>query len=380
MKLPLIQPAVWVDQPHKLRAMIEEIHHHQILAVDTESNSLFAYREQVCLIQFSTPAQDFLVDPLAISDLTPLGEIFASPRIEKIFHAAEYDIICLKRDFGFEFAHLFDTMMAGRIVGRGEIGLASMLEDQFGVHLNKRYQRANWGRRPLDESMREYAQFDTHFLIPLRNCLRDELTNSGRWELAQEDFIRLCDTAVPQPESDLADCFKLVGKNDLSAQQMSVLYELYQYRERRAQAADLPTFKVISNQALVSLAHALPATYQQLEEIDDLSPKVAQRHADGLLAAVQQGLTRPPISRPAYNRKPDEAYLIRMEAMRNWRKSTGLQMGVPSDVVLPRDVLYDVVSANPQTEEALQQIMRSVPWRFEHFGSQILSVLHGLEE
>jgi ribonuclease D len=360
--------------------MVNHIKCQNFLAVDTESNSLFAYHEQVCLIQFSTPERDYLVDPLAIADLSPLGEIFASPKIEKIFHAAEYDIICLKRDFGFEFANLFDTMVAGRILGKGEIGLASMLENEFGVHLDKRYQRANWGRRPLDTGMREYAQFDTHFLIPLHNCIREELIHSERFELAEEDFNRLCNTSVPQPESDLMNCYKLVGKNDLTAQQMAVLYELYQYRERRAESANLPTFKVLSNLALVNIAHALPTTYQQLEEINGLSPKVTARHADGLLSAVQQGLGRPHLGRPNFPRRPDDEYLERMDTLRDWRKRKGIELGVPSDVILPRDVLYEIVGANPQNPDALKKTMQTVPWRYNQFGSEILSRLHSQEE
>lgn len=379
MKLPLLHQPAWIDKAHQLLTMIHEIKGQKMVAVDTESNSLFAYREQVCLLQFSTPEQDYLVDPLAIADLSPLGEIFASTKIEKIFHAAEYDIICLKRDFGFEFTNLFDTMVAGRILGKGEIGLASMLEAEFGVHLNKRFQRANWGRRPLDAGMREYAQFDTHFLIPLRNCVYDELTNSDRLDLAKEDFIRLCDTSVPQPESDLMNCFKMVGKNDLSPQQMTVLYELYLYRERRAETADLPTFKVLSNQALVDIAHTLPTNTRQLEELDGISPKVAARHADGLLNAVQQGLSRPPVSRPPFPRRPDDEYLERMDKMKDWRKQKGIELGVPSDVILPRDILYNIVGANPQNSDSLRDIMSTVPWRFSHFGSEILQTLHGRE-
>jgi ribonuclease D len=81
------------------------------------------YQEQVCLIQFSTGDTDYLVDPLALTDLTPLSPIFADPKIEKIFHAAEYDIICLKRDFGYKFANIFDTMVASRVLGKQAVGL-----------------------------------------------------------------------------------------------------------------------------------------------------------------------------------------------------------------------------------------------------------------
>jgi ribonuclease D len=106
-----------ISRPQSLRKLTDTLAQESILAVDTESNSLYAYRERVCLIQFSTTERDYLVDPLAIDDLSPLASIFASKRIEKIFHAAEYDIIMLKRDFNFRFMNLFDTMLAARILG-----------------------------------------------------------------------------------------------------------------------------------------------------------------------------------------------------------------------------------------------------------------------
>jgi len=168
-----------ITQPAALEKLARRLARHSILGVDTESNSLFAYREQVCLIQFSTSDEDALVDPLALDDLSPLADIFASPKIEKIFHAAEYDLICLKRDFGFSFANLFDTMVAARILGWEEIGLGSILKAEFDVQLDKRFQRANWGKRPLAAELINYASRDTHYLIPLRDRLWSDLQRQG---------------------------------------------------------------------------------------------------------------------------------------------------------------------------------------------------------
>jgi len=155
----------FINQPAALEALAETLLGETCIAVDTESNSLYAYREQVCLIQFSTRQRDMLVDPLALDDLSALREVFSSEGIEKVFHAAEYDLICLRRDFGFEFSNIFDTMVAGRILGRDEVGLGAMLLREFNVQVDKRHQRANWGQRPLPEHLLNYAQYDTHYLI-----------------------------------------------------------------------------------------------------------------------------------------------------------------------------------------------------------------------
>ena len=107
----MIPQPILVTKPHTLHRTVEDLSKAPILAVDTESNSLYAYQERVCLIQFSTKKTDYLVDPLAFDDLTPLAHLFSNPSIEKVFHAAEYDLVCLQRDFGFRCNHLFDTMV-----------------------------------------------------------------------------------------------------------------------------------------------------------------------------------------------------------------------------------------------------------------------------
>src|SRR5512134_640758 len=127
----VLPPPVWVDKPHTYKQMLADLVTQTRVAVDTESNSLHAYREQVCLVQFSTRKTDYVVDPLALHDLRSLGPIFNNSRIEKIFHAAEYDLICLRRDFGFEFSNLFDTMHGARVLGYPFVGLDNLLAEKF---------------------------------------------------------------------------------------------------------------------------------------------------------------------------------------------------------------------------------------------------------
>ena len=142
------------------------------MAIDLESNSLYSYREEVCLIQLSTAEKDYILDPIAGSDLFGLGQIIQDPSIEKVLHAAEYDCILLRRQYGWKLENLFDTMWAARILGHARYGLANVLEDAYGIKLNKKYQKANWCKRPLTKAQLNYAQMDTHFLLQLRDFAR----------------------------------------------------------------------------------------------------------------------------------------------------------------------------------------------------------------
>ena len=344
----LSQPEL-ITKPAILTGFADGLSRESILAVDTESNSLFAYREQVCLIQFSTQQVDTLVDPLALRDLSPLAPIFSNAQIEKVFHAAEYDILCLKRDFGFTFANLFDTMLAARILGRKEVGLGSMLDAEFGVVLDKRYQRADWGQRPLPRPYINYARLDTHYLIALRDRLQAELEETDRWLLAVEDFARLCKINGRTPETEEASCLHMSGANDLTAQQAAVLQELCRYRDQIASSLNRPRFKVIGNDTLVAIAAACPANMGDLSRLPGMSPHQLSRHGSALLQAIQRGLHATPIY-PVRNPRPDEDYLGRLEALRQWRKNTALSIGVESDVVLPRDLMYELAVQNPRQE------------------------------
>jgi ribonuclease D len=325
------------------------------LAVDTESNSLFAYREQVCLIQFSTTVADYLVDPMALADLSALGPIFADPEIQKVFHAAEYDLLCLKRDFGFSFSNLFDTMLAARILGRNAVGLGSILEAEFNLQVDKRHQRANWGQRPLPAYLLDYARQDTHFLIALRDRLEHQLEEKGLAALAQEDFKRLCQVEA-NPENGKTACWRVNGVHKLSPQQAAVLQELCKYREEVARQWNRPLFKVISDHTLHAVASALPGNLDELKAVQGMTNHQVDRHGKAILQAVQRGLQADPIHRPR-NTRPDDQFLARVEALKQWRKHKARQLEVESDIILPRDLLQDLSSRNPLKMDSLTECL-----------------------
>jgi ribonuclease D len=343
------------------------------IAVDTESNSLYAYREQVCLVQFSTPEGDYLVDPLVLQDLSPLGPIYADPDIQKVFHAAEYDLICLKRDFGFSFSSLFDTMLAARILGRKEVGLGSMLEAEFSLQVDKRHQRANWGQRPLPSFLLDYARQDTHYLLPLKAKLEKELEDKGWLGLAQEDFQRLCQVEA-SPENGRSNCWRVNGVHHLSPRQVAVLHELCLYRDDLARRVNRPLFKVISDHTLHAIALASPSTLEELKTLPGMTNHQVSRHGKAILQAVQRGLLAEPVH-PPRNIRPDERFLARVEALKQYRKLKAHQLEVESDIILPRDLLSRLAAKNPQDIQTLDDCLDDVPWRRERFGEEILKVL-----
>lgn len=370
MNLP---PPVWIDRPEPLQSLALTLGGVPRLAVDTESNSLHAYREHVCLLQISTPARDFLVDPLTLADLSPLAPIFADPAIEKIFHAAEYDLIGLRRDFGFQVVNLFDTMLAARALGIGQVGLGHLLAERFGLAQDKRLQRADWARRPLTPEMIHYARQDTHFLFALRDELERELRAAGRWELACEDFLLACLPEEPSEEQVIPLWQRMDARRELSPRQQTVLNELILEREAIAARLDRPVFKVVQNDVLFELARALPRTPGDLYRAG-LSHKQTERFGREFLEAVKRGLSAP-LVRLYRVPRPSRAFLRRLEVLREWRKQRAAEMHVESDVVLPRRFLHALARSGPRTASELEAILKLAPWRLEHFGQEILTVL-----
>lgn len=371
-----LPPPEWVDTPQGLEELAAALATQPVIAVDTESNSLHAYRERVCLIQFSTPTLDYVLDPLALDDLSPLGPIFANPAIEKVFHAAEYDLICLRRDFGWQVRSLFDTMVAVRTLGWPQNGLASALESQFGVKLNKRHQRADWAARPLTADQLAYARMDTHYLIPLRDKLLITLQVAGSLAEAREEFERLCQPNGRSTNAtfDPQNFWYISGARDLSGPEAAILRELYIYREQTAERLDRPPFKVIAEATLLEIAKKQPKTLAELEPIGGMTERQVSRHGHALLQAVVRGQAAP-APRPLRVEHEDDAVLDRYELLRKWRKARAQERGVESDVIVPRDVLLDIARRAPQTTHDLEAVLGLGPTRREKYGDEIVKLM-----
>ena len=365
-----------VNTPDALQEMLYRLAAAPAIAVDTESNSLYAYQERVCLIQFSVPGEDYLVDPLALDDLSALAPLFASPEIEKVFHAAAYDAIVLHRDYGFELDHLFDTMVASRIVGWSRYGLASLLEEQFGVHTDKRMQRTNWGRRPLTEDQLEYARIDTHYLLSLRDKLLGELEAQERMEEARAAFERVTEARWTKQGFDPNGFWRVKGARDLNDQELAVLRELYLYRDHRAQELDRPPFKVLAEGVLVRLSQEMPSSYAELGRITGIPRRLPSRERRNLLQVIEKGLRAPAPARPERRGgRPDEETIDRYEALRDWRRERARKRGVELDVILPNRTLHAIANDNPTSAQALADVEALNDWERDEYGRELIGLL-----
>jgi ribonuclease D len=371
-----LSPPTVVTEPSQLALLVAELFGQPVVAVDTESNSLYVYREQVCLIQFSVPGKDYLVDPLSGLELSPLGEVFASPTIEKVFHAAEYDVMCLRRDFGWTFSNLFDTMWAARVLGWPHNGLGKILRERYGVRLDKRWQRYDWGRRPLSPEALAYARLDTHYLLPLRDEMFAELRAMGRLEEAREFFSEVAQ-AEPnfKPFDADRDLWRVKGVWDMEPEDRAILRELLIWRDAEAQRQDRPPFKVVNDQALIALAQARPQSVEDIRGIKGFKDHHRRRYGRKITSAVMRGADAGPPQPPPRSPRPPVEVLERYEALRNWRKEVAAERDVDPDVIVSNAALWILAKHAPHSQKRLAELGVLGPWKQETYGEALLAVV-----
>lgn len=372
-----MEPATVVTSIEHLREIAQELEGCPQLAVDIESNGFYVYRERVCLIQISSSHGDVIVDPLAIRDLSPLGDLFSNPRMEKIFHAGEYDILCLKRDYGFTFSHVFDTMIAARLLGIKELGLAAAIDRHFGVKLSKKWQRADWGRRPLSLDQLRYARLDVHYLIRLAEIQKSLLGAKGRLEDAEEAFKALERLKPVERLFDPEAYRRLAAARGLSGKQLGVLRELYLFRERKAAELDRAPFRIMPEELLARLALSAPDNPEALRRAKGVTPYLFRKFSQDLIDAIRRGFEAPTLAeiQPAARPKRDHRWIKLFETLRQWRKGKAQEEGVDPVVVLSTNELRDI--ARRATARETEILAGLSPLKQRRYAAELLKLLEG---
>ena len=371
----------YISTPPALAETIAAFRQEPLVAADTEAASFHRYRDRLFLVQLSTPTRTAIIDPLAVPDLSPVGELLADRDVEKVFHDADYDLRIFDRDYGFRAVRVFDTRIAAQLAGEPAVGLAALLEKYVGVKLTKEHQKGDWSRRPLPPAMLEYAAADTRHLPALREALAARLRDLGRLEWAMEDFARL-EALRWTATTDGADAFlRVKGAKALPARPLAALRELYRWRDTIAAAQDRATFRIIGNEVLLAVAKALPRSAADLAGIPELPSKLAGRHAAALLEAVRRALALGEADLPRVDRVPrpaqDPALEERVERLKAARNSVAAQLGLDPGVLCARATLEAIARAAPPPKDraGLARIGELRRWQAQVLGDQLLQAL-----
>ena len=370
----------WIRTPDDLQALARSLEGCRALALDSESDSLYHHFEKVCLVQIATDRGDAcLVDPLAVSDLSPLAPFMADPGIVKVLHGADYDVTTLKRDFGFTFAGLFDTMIAARFLGLPEIGLQAVAKAELGIAISKDSQKDDWSRRPLTATQEAYALADVHNLLALRDRLESKLREAGRLEWVREECDAVAALEAARRRKDPEAWQKVKGARRLKPRALAALRELFLWREAGAEARDIPPFKIIGNETLLALAEKPPQNLAELAQVRAVLPRLRDQ-ADALMGALRRARELADADLPSFPPSPGpppvpDAVRQRVEALKTWRARTAPSLALDVSVILPQRLIDRVAEKGPRRLADLEAIDGLRRWRIEAFGKPILDAL-----
>jgi ribonuclease D len=347
------------------------------IAVDLEMDSLHHYREKVCLMQVSTRQQSWLIDPLALTSLAPLAAPLNNPEIVVVMHGSDYDIRSLHRDFGIEVTNLFDTMIAARFLGIAEFGLAALLRARFGIELDKKYQKADWSKRPLSREMCAYATADTSDLLALYDQFRAELEQKNRLGWLEEEGRVVCQARVTEKEGPLFLYCKGAGK--LRGHTLAVLEELLQMRARQSELLDRPPFKVLSADTLIDVAENRPQTLYELSLFKGMTSGQLQRHGAGIMSAIERGMAIPESKLARFPRtakkEVPERVKERLKNLKTWRERYSHELGLDPGVLAPNWLLEAIADTENATQEEQDCIPGMREWQKQLFGGDLARIL-----
>jgi ribonuclease D len=362
-----------------LMGLIAELEREPVIACDLEADSMHHYQEKICLIQIATPTRAVLIDPLADIDLSPLGTVLANPAIRKVFHGADYDIRSLYRDFTMEVNNLFDTMIACQILGEREVGLAAVVKKRFGVELDKRFQKADWSKRPLPGEMVAYAVEDTTLLIELAGQLQHELRAKERLSWVEEECLLLTRVRAGCRSAD-PFYLRFKGASRMEPKRLAILEELLRVRDERARIADLPPFKILGNDLVRELVEKTPRKPADFAAIPGFSAKLIDRHGRWVLAAIARGLAVPAAQLPRYPRtrhqEKDRRREELLKKLKSWREGKAAELGMDSGIVANNGLFEVLTEKAPLSLEELAGVEGMKRWQRETFGAELVAVLN----
>ena len=368
---------VWVRTADELEDLVDTLLRSRAIGIDTEADSLHHYTEKVCLIQIAAfRGASWLVDPLALRDLSPLAQVLADPSILKVVHGGDNDVTSLRRDFGFSFRTMFDTSIAARLLGDTELGLQALVRNELGIELSKGSQKDDWSKRPLTAKQETYALSDVAHLMELATVLTERLAEAGRTEWAREEFAALAKLTAAVKRTGPDEFRRIKGSEKLSRRSQAVLRELWRWREARAAAADRPPFKIVGPELLLSLAEKPPRSVDEVAKALASYPRQA-REVDVVFDAIERALALPDSELPAGDHGSrtvvSASVRARVNALRAWRDTQAAACKLDPSTVMPLRVIERIAGVAPTTLVELAAIEGIRQWRVAEWGSAILA-------
>jgi ribonuclease D len=369
---------LYIDTQQEADDFLADISGIREIAVDTEGASFHRFIDRIYLLQITTRDRSAIIDPLPIGMPKGLGEILQDPHVEVVFHDADYDLRLLHQDYGWHVNNIFDTRIAAQLLGIKAFGLAALLDQFFGVKLDKKHQRADWSLRPLPPGMLDYAAQDTKYLLDLRDQLHSRLEKLGRLEWAEEEFARLEGTKWEEDDNSLS-FLRIKGARDLTRRELALLRELVPWRDSVAREVDRATFRVMGNEVLLEIARTAPKSVKELSALKGMPRGILDRGAAAILGAVQRGLEVAEEHLPRFPRAPkwdrEEDFDDRVAKLKTVRDAAAVRLNLDPGVLCSRERLEAIARRKPGSRSDLEDVPGLRRWQIAEMGDDFVAAL-----
>lgn len=378
MKASATELLLYLDTPRQVELFLDDISGVREIALDTEGASFHRFIDRIYLLQITTRERSAVIDPIPIGAPARLREMLEDPAVEIVLHDADYDLRLLHQDYGWHVRNIFDTRIAAQLLGMKSFGLAALLEEFFGVKLDKKHQRADWSLRPLTQGMLDYAAQDTRYLLDLRDELRSRLEKLGRLEWAKEEFERLEGTKW-EPEDDSQNFLRIKGARDLTRRELALLRELVPWRDSVAREIDRATFRVMGNEVLLDIARTAPRDAKQLAGLKGMPRGIVERGGAAILSAVTRGLEVAEEHLPKFPRaakwEREEDFEAKVSKLKSVRDAAATRLSLDPGVLCSRERLEAIVRTRPGRVKNLEDVPGLRRWQIAEMGEEFVSAL-----
>jgi len=374
---------IHVQDESAARALAGELAGLSRFALDLEAAGFHRYTDRFCLVQISTPSDTYIVDPMEVDCDALLRGPLEDRSVEKVMHGSDYDLRLLDRDLDIRLKGLFDTQIAAQMLGVDSIGLAALLESRLGVTLSKKYQRADWAKRPLPDDMLEYAASDTRYLLELADQMLEELREAGRVAWAEEEARALEEHATGNEDGEEEDpVTRVKGAQKLSPRRVTALREALDWRDGLAQARDRAPFRVVNKNALLEAVMEEPRDAHALADVKGFPKGLAHHEGEELLrrldrvAGLDDGELEPypEPDRSGRGRPPPEVEEMTGH-LKDVRNRTAGELGMDRGTLMSNAVLEEIAWADPGDLAALRRVDGVRDWTVEVMGEGLLETL-----
>jgi ribonuclease D len=378
MKASGVELLQYLDTPAQVELFLDDISGIREIAIDTEGASFHRFIDRIYLLQITTRDRSAIIDPLPIGVPARLGDILEDPAVEVVFHDADYDLRLLHQDYGWHVNNIFDTRIAAQLLGIKSFGLAALLEQFFGVTLDKKHQRADWSLRPLTQGMLDYAAQDTRYLLDLRDELRSRLEKLGRLEWAKEEFDRLEGTKW-EPDDGSQTFLKIKGARDLTRRELALLRELVPWRDSVARELDRATFRVMGNEVLLEIARTAPQNAQALATLKGMPRGILERGGAAILSAVRRGLDVAEEHLPRFPKaakwEREDDFEDRVSKLKSVRDAAATRLALDPGVLCSRERLEAIARKRPERVKDLEDVPGLRRWQIAEMGEDFVEAL-----